>query len=454
MSMHPLLGTLILALAACAHGDAAQRTHDAEAAAGRKDDLARFRADFLSKDRSYSGAARAEAETRLAKLEASPEASQAYLELELARIAALADNGHTVSFPVVRSRRYNRVGIRLVPFAEEFHVLRAEEPHADLLGARLVAIDDQPVARLRETARSLVGGSPGRRDRFAPYFFESPEQMHALGVIAAGDAAVYRFESRDGTAVERRLAGDRESRERSRGTAERWLFPQRMASEGASWSALLAPEKAPWAFQDPDAPFRWRDAPEIGALVIDMRQNNDSHGRPIGDFLREMKQRIEADAPRHLVLDLRLNGGGDLTRTREFMQGLPGLVPGRVFVLTSPWTFSAAISSLGYLEQAAPDRVTIVGEMVGDRLQFWAEGTIVELPHCGAFILYATERHDYLTGCRPFDDCHAQVKRHPIAVPDLDPDIAAPWTIEAYRSGRDPGMEAVAAALREDTRGR
>ena len=35
-----------------------------------------------------------------------------------------------------------------------------------------------------------------------------------------------------------------------------------------------------------------------------------------------------------------------------------------------------------------------------------------------------------------------------IAVPTLAPDIKAPWTIEAYLTGRDPGMEAVAAALR------
>jgi hypothetical protein len=36
----------------------------------------------------------------------------------------------------------------------------------------------------------------------------------------------------------------------------------------------------------------------------------------------------------------------------------------------------------------------------------------------------------------------------PIAVESLAPDINAPWSIEAYLAGRDPGMEAVAAALR------
>jgi len=145
---------------------------------------------------------------------------------------------------------------------------------------------------------------------------------------------------------------------------------------------------------------------------------------------------------------MRMNGG-DLNNTRAWVRRLPRAVPGRVFVLTSPWTFSAAISTVGYLKQSAPERVVIVGEHVGDRLDFWAEGgDSIELPRSGAFIDYATGRHDYRTGCRGIENCHGSVVRNPIAVESLAPDIAAPWTIEAYRAGRDPAMEAVAAALR------
>jgi hypothetical protein len=145
---------------------------------------------------------------------------------------------------------------------------------------------------------------------------------------------------------------------------------------------------------------------------------------------------------------MRVNGGGNLNTARDFMKRLPELVPGRIFALTSPWTFSAAISSIGYLEQAAPGRVTIVGEEIGDRLEFWAEGRPTTLPHSGVVISLATERHDYVNGCRAYTDCHGPVVQNSIAVPSLGPDIVAPWTIEAYRAGRDPGMQAIVAALR------
>ena len=38
--------------------------------------------------------------------------------------------------------------------------------------------------------------------------------------------------------------------------------------------------------------------------------------------------------------------------------------------------------------------------------------------------------------------------RNPIAVSSLAPDIPAPWTVESYLTGRDPAMDAVAAAIR------
>ena len=49
---------------------------------------------------------------------------------------------------------------------------------------------------------------------------------------------------------------------------------------------------------------------------------------------------------------------------------------------------------------------------------------------------------------RNIENCHGSVVRHPIEVESLAPDIEAPWTIEAYRAGRDPAMDAIAAALR------
>jgi len=446
--LHATFFRLLVSVSAAFTALPAQNASTRDMIDERRKDLELFRRDVFERDRSYSLPARAEAARRLEQLERDLErVTSLKFELELARITALADNGHTQAFVGPRSLRYNRVRIRLVPFGDQFHVLRADTSLADLLGARLVAIDGRPVRQVADSAHTLVGGTAAWRDRSAGYFMESPEQMFALGVTERSEGARYRFVTSGGATIERRLVAEGPSARRDRAGAGRWLHPDPFGADSAAWLTLLTRERAPWVFRDIGVAFRWRAAPEISAIVVQLRQNVDAPGRPIRGFLAEMLDTIRARQPQHVVLDLRGNGGGDLNNTRDFVQQLPTTIRGRVFVLTSPWTFSAAISTVGYLKQAAPDRVTIVGEHAGDRLEFWAEGRAVELPHSRAGFLPSTERHDYANGCRTYRDCHGSVVRFPISVKSFAPDIPAPLTFEAYRAGRDPGMEAIAAAV-------
>lgn len=428
---------------------------DAQAltAQARRADLVQFRAEFFERDRAYAPAARQQAERKLAALEAgAAEVDDTRFALELAQIVALADNGHSWSYGGPRLARSNRVEVRLAPFGGDFVVLRSRGADADLLGARLIAIDGVPLARLREAAHTLTGGLPAWRDLQAPLLLESPQQLHALGLAKAPDAAVYRFATADGRSVERRLVGGPPNPGRPQADAHRLLLPEvtpeQIDGVDSGWRALLPLSRAPWSLRDAERPLRWRAAPEIDALIVDMRRTYSSERAKLPEFFDAVRAAVQQHKPRHLVLDLRLNGGGDLTQARDFAESLPTLVSGTVFVLTSPATFSAAISVTGYLKQAAPQRVRIVGEAVGDRLEFFAEGRAITLANSGQVVLPATERHDYRNGCRAFTDCHAPVVRRPIAVPSLAPDIAAPWTADAYRCGQDPAMEAVADALR------
>lgn len=420
----------------------------AQTAQTRAADLKAFRELFFSKDRSYSDESRTTAGRRLASLETRLDTiSQPAFELELARIVALADNGHSHYVLSSIQRYYNRAPIRLGTFGGEFYVLRAKGDARDLLGARLTAIDGHGIADLRQAGRELWGGLPAFRDLFIFNLLESPDLLHAAGLAARAESAVFRFAAKDGHEIERRLDGEPADPSRPFAQFDRTLFPDALPLEDVTWSTALAPAGAPWALQHYDERFRWRVAPELNGLVIELRQNMDSATAKIAPALKGFEKAIADAKPVNLVVDMRINGGGNLTLTRDFMKSLPSRVSGRIFVLTSPATFSAAISSVAYLKQAAPDRVTIVGENVGDRLVFFAEGHGVDLPNTLGMIGMATQRHDYQNGCRAFTDCHSAVVANPIAVPSLAPDISAPWTIEAYLSGADPAIDAVRRAL-------
>lgn len=217
----------------------------------------------------------------------------------------------------------------------------------------------------------------------------------------------------------------------------------------------------PWSLQEPGKPFRFRDEPAIDSLVVQLRQVMDTQEETIEAFLERMETQRAALGRNNIVLDMRQNGGGNLLLARDFMTQWPTRVPGKFYVLTGRQTFSAAITSIAYLKQAAADRVVIIGEPVGDRLMFFSDGLPVQLPHSGLFFLPAVVRMDYENGCRDYTDCFAgiveagrptavsllvlppELKRLPIAVKTLEPDVPAPWTVTSWIEGTDPAMDAI-----------
>ncbi len=194
--------------------------------------------------------------------------------LRLSQIAALADNGHTGVIYRGEDNEGRHLGLRLASFGADFAVVYAEGSHADLLGARLAAIDGTPISRLRQVARTLAEGVSSRRDQMGSGLLESLDQLNALGLTRSAEQATYRFVSRDGT-----TRGDvltvvpRGARAGGCSLLEPDAAPE-------SWKNLLASDKAPWALQEPDENMRTRDRPDLDALVIQQRVNMDA-GRSI-----------------------------------------------------------------------------------------------------------------------------------------------------------------------------
>ena len=127
----------------------------------------------------------------------------------------------------------------------------------------------------------------------------------------------------------------------------------------------------PLALQDPGELYRYVHLEDEGIAYVQLRLNTASGGRSIREFTADARRRIEEDQPRAIVLDNRFNPGGDLTRTVDFAQALPSLVPedGMVYVMTSNATFSAGIYRSSFPKAVDAQKTLVIGE----RKRFWAE---------------------------------------------------------------------------------
>lgn len=411
------LKQILLAIASALTAAAAPTTADVDAVR-----------DYVGRNRAYTPAERAEA---LREVERLPDviSDPARFELAAAQIAALADNGHSVLLPTQWPARYPRSPVHLGLFADGLFIVAAPAPYAALLHRRVTAIDGHPWQEVRRAYAAYQGGTQPFRDQFVTLFMETPALLMAAGLGSEPDNLVLTLDG-DTMSIAARLTPPR---------GEAGFAGRSPVLDGAG-----ALPRLPLYLEEPDVASRLVFLPALDAAYVHLKE---IRGLRFDAFLAATLAELRAQRPRHIIVDLRFNMGGDLNLARAFMQALPRVARGRLYAITSGRTFSAAIASLGYLKQAAGTRLTIVGEPIGDRLEFWAEGNFIRLPGLGATMLYASERHNYTTGC-PEPDCHASIRLHPIRVRSLQPDITTPLTFADYAAGRDPAMDAIAADIR------
>ena len=407
-------------------------------------DLRHF-AHVRRNERSWTPESRERFDTLVASLrERAGQMSEAEFMLGLARAQATIDNGHSNASATAMVRRFPHLSIRTAFFGDELRVLRATPEHQDLLGARVTHVGDLSVAEVLRHFRDAFGGTDSSFRVIAPLLLETPAYLSAIGV--AGSSVALRFETADTTAIDRTLAAvDAQD-------IETWTIPGdlplfwRRDSE-----ALLSftPSDQPLYLRETERGYWRTELPELDATYINIRTNlDDESGQSLRDFSAETVTALRGRAPRAVIVDLRFNHGGDYTLTHALMSSLGDVVGehGRVYIITSGNTFSAAIVSTAFAEEAAPDQTLIVGEEIGDRLQFWAEGWGYALPSSGFRARYATAFYDLQHGCTGLFRCYwGAFHLFPVIVSDLDVDIRAPLTFEAYAAGRDPALEAIQA---------
>lgn len=399
---------------------------------------------FIAMDTSYSPSERATAEKAYAELKTKAgNMSPAAFQLAVAHIAALAHNGHTMLLAGVWPHQFARTPLQYHAFADGLYVVNAPTDIRDIIGARVTKIDGRDVREVMQGFGRYYGGREGKRDEWAPFFLESPAMLHEAGFAKSANRVDVEFKLSNnapaGLTLEAKL-------DPPKGEMFDYLDHSRLVLYAGD--NVAKPSAIPLYLSAPERAFLYAELRDLDAHYVQWRLNKSFYDQKIDAFFDTVRARLKATRRTNMIVDLRLDGGGDLNTTRDFLQELPTLVrgDGKIFILTSGRTFSAGIASAGYLKQAAPDRVVIVGEPIGDYLEFWAEGGFMELPVSKAFVLPSTERHNYVTGC-PEPDCHSSIRKAPIRVASLEPDIAAPLSYADYKAGRDVALEAVRKAL-------
>ena len=419
-----------------------------------REDLIFLRDQWLPLDRSFSTAQRQQFNTIVAAAMQRADAMQPYeFELEIMRAAALARNGHTYS---TSQRFIHALPVRAWWFADGLHVVCTHPDFSRLLGARIERLGELAPEQALDAIAPFISGTAQRIRYLSPFTLMSPEVLHRIGATEGVDVAPMTFRLRDGGVQEVRLgavaAFDPSFKQPDRpyfGFSV--LIPSDRALPGRWPHALDALAEPPLTYRKPvDVSVAWiGDSNKV--LYVRSNQVLSTDKTPLDEkfVFGVLQKEVVAHRPRFVVVDLRLNQGGNFFNTILFTQSLPRLLPaqGKIFVLVGRATFSAALTTAAMLKSNAGDRAMLIGETMGDADRFWAEGGRRTLPNSQIEVQYADGFHDWGEGCTNLDTCYWPAVAFGVRHVSLQPERRIEPSLADYAAGRDPVLDAALALV-------
>lgn len=353
-----------------------------------------------------------------------PSLARHQLIVELERLAAMIGDGHSNVGPWRDTMvAFHTLPIALYRFSDGYYVRAATREQAALLGARVSRIGPVSI----DSAEALVAPLISRDNAmglwmYAPLLLQMPEVLHALGL------------SRDPNRAELRL--DLNGTSRTVTLEASGLFPNLSGDADKSWNPrpgwvdLRERSAAPlWLSRTRD-PYWFTYVPD-GRLLYCQLNEIQERGERLADFFARALAAADSTGAERFVLDLRLNGGGNGYYNRTIVRALVRSrfdERGRLFVITGRRTFSAAQMLISDLEEWT--NPIFVGEPSASRGNAYGDSRRLVLPNNRVTVRVSSLWWQYwdTRDTRPW----------------IAPEIAAPLTLGAYASGRDPALEAIA----------
>jgi Peptidase family S41 len=325
-------------------------------------------------------------------------------------------NGHTGLFPgdPGNVRPLHLYPIRLFRFADGVFVVDAEDK--GLVGRRLVAVDGTPVERVFELVDPLVPHDNAWNTRgMAPHYALTAEVLHGLGIVDTAGPADVTFESPGGARTDVTLSP---------------IPGPQYASEFADplhghYPSVLPSAPRPLYLANSGKAL-WVTALAGGrALYV----GYNAVSAPAPAVLRRIRRLALGAGTRRVIVDLRLNGGGDNTTYGPLVDLFTSKQVnrrGKLYLLVGRATFSAAANFAAEIDRDT--RAVIVGEPTGGGIETYGDTVPVLLPSLGWYVYVASRYHERKRG--PND--------HRLAVA---PDVRVDLTSAQYFAGHDRVLE-------------
>jgi len=255
---------------------------------------------------------------------------------------------------------------------------------------------------------------------FAPLLMVMPEVLNAVGIIPVPDETVIVVE-KNGQRKSVSLKPVGQVQLMPPDTDLGWL-PQ------VGWIDARDSAKQPLWLRDPQNKFWFEYLPDARAVFVQLNQIGNKDDESMESFSNRLLSFIDSNAVERVVLDLRLNRGGNGEFNRPILRALIKAnkvdQKGKLFVIVGRSTWSAAQFLVNKLEDYT--EAIFVGEPTGGKRNSYGDSRRITLPNSGITVRVST------LWWQEDERDRRQWKA---------PELAADLTFDDYRRGIDPALK-------------
>ncbi|SFR47216.1 Peptidase family S41 [Robiginitalea myxolifaciens] len=340
----------------------------------------------------------------------------------LARIVASIKYGHTQLAYWEQKVPYHQLPIILYEYEDGIFIQGVHQDNASLAGARVVAVEGVPIMKVKQQMLPVI---PAENEQFAKgygiHYMTFPEFLHAQGVIPELKMSIDLTVEQEGKTFDVSLEAVKAQR-----------FPRQygMVQPGTDWVDARDTTQTPLYLKNLEKIYFYEYLEEEKVVYVRHSQIQDDPSQNIPQFYAELFDFIENNDVEKLIIDVRLNGGGNNYKNKPIITGLIKSEkinqPGKLMVIIGRRTFSACQNLVNEMDNYT--NAIFVGEGTGENINFYGDTRPVELSNSGmkAYLSFAwwQDKPQWEN-----DDA-------------LYPQIEAVQTFEDYRTNNDPALEA------------
>jgi len=346
------------------------------------------------------------------------------------RIVASFEYGHTVFGYWDGIIPIHQLPVVLYQYDDGVFLQGVHKDYKETLGAKLLAIEGVAIKDALKLMRPVV---PAENEQFVKaygiHYLTFPEFLHAQGIMKTMKKTVELTLEKGGKQFKHHIEAV---------PFERFPRQYGMVVPSEDWLESRDITKTPLYLKNLEKIYYYEYLPEQKTVYLRHSQIQDDSLQNIPEFYSEVFDFIDTNEVEKLILDVRLNGGGNNYKNKPIVTGIIANKKinqtGKFMVIIGRRTFSACQNLVNELHTYT--NAIFVGEPTSENINFYGDSHPLTLP--------STKMKAHLSFAWWQDKPQWENR------PSLSPQIATGMTFEQYRTNQDPALEAALANADSD----